>query len=76
MLNRWSNEYVISYESTRLNFQLFEVMEDYDLDEGVVKKTFHLVLIFSLLDNICHLVNASEELIRYVGHLDPCAVHE
>ena len=50
-------------------------MEDYDLDEGVVKNTVRLVLIFSLLDNICHLVNAPEEVIRYVEHLDPCEVH-
>ena len=51
-------------------------MEDNDIDEGVMKKNFRLVLIFSLLDNRCHLFNALEEVIRYVEHIDPCEVHE
>lgn len=52
------------------------MMEDYDLDEGVVKNIVNLVLILSPLDNIFHLVNALEEVTRYVEHLDPCEVHE
>ena len=51
-------------------------MEDYDFDEGMVKETVHLVLRFSFLDNICHRVNASKEIIRYVEHPDSCEVHE
>ena len=51
-------------------------MEDYDFDEGMVKNIIHLVLRFSPLDHICHIVNALEEVIRYVDHPDSCEVHE
>ena len=50
-------------------------MEDYDLDEEVVKNTFHLVVIISLLNQVIHFFNALEEKIRYVEHFDPCEVH-
>ena len=51
-------------------------MDDYDFDEGVVKKTVHLFFILSLLDNKCHLVNALEEVVGYVEHLYPSEVHK
>ena len=50
-------------------------MEDYDLDEGVVKNTFHIVVMISLLNKVRNFVNAHEEKIRYVEHFDPCEVH-
>ena len=50
-------------------------MEDNKIDERVVKETFHLVVIISLLNNLCHFVNVPEEIIRYVEHFDPCEVH-
>ena len=50
-------------------------MEDNDLDERVVKKNFYLVVIISVLNNVCHFFNVLEEKIRYVEHFDPCEVH-
>ena len=50
-------------------------MEDNDLDERLVKNAFHLVVIISLLNNVCHFVNVHEEILRYVEHFDPCEVH-
>lgn len=50
-------------------------MEENDLDERVVKNTFHPVVIISLLNNVCHFFNVTEEIIRYVEHFDPCEVH-
>ena len=51
-------------------------MYDYHLNKGVVKETFHLMIIISLLGNKCHLINASVEIIRYMKHYDPSEVHE
>jgi hypothetical protein len=35
-----------------------------------------VVFILQYLGNVCHLVNAPEEIIRYVEHLNPCEMHE
>ena len=50
-------------------------MEDNDMDETMVKNTFHLLVIISLLNNVYHFLNFPEEIIRYVEHFDPCEVH-
>ena len=76
MLNKRISEYFIGNEGTPWNVQLFEVMQDNYFDEGVVENTSHLMLIFSFLDNICHLVNAPKEIIRYVKHINPCEINE
>ena len=50
-------------------------MEDNDIDEGVVKKAFHLLVIISLLNDVCHFVSVPKEIIRYVEHFYPCELH-
>ena len=51
-------------------------MHEYHLDEGVVEKTLHLMIIIHILCNVCHLVNAAGEIIGYVKHSDTSEVHE
>ena len=36
----------------------------------------YLMIIIPLLHNECHLVNAMEEIVRYVKHSDASEVHE
>ena len=66
ILNRWISEYGIGYEGTPWNVQLFEMIEDYDFNEGMMKKTLHLMFILPFLDNIGHLINAPEKVVGYV----------
>ena len=45
-------------------------MHDYHLDEGVMEKTLHLMIIIPLLNNMYHLFNASGEIVGDVKHSD------
>jgi len=51
MLNRLDNENLIGYKGVPCNVKLIKVMEDYHLDEGVVKDTLHLMAIIYFLGN-------------------------
>ena len=51
-------------------------MHDYHLDEGVMEKTLHLMIIIPLLYNICHLFNVAREIVGYVKNSDSSEVHE
>ena len=51
------------------------MIEDYDFDEGMMKKNFHLMFILSFLDNKFHLINAPEKVVGYVKHIYPSVIH-
>ena len=51
-------------------------MYDDHLDEKVMEKTLHLMIIIPLLYYVCHLVNAAGEIVGYVKHSDSREVHE
>ena len=51
MLNRWYSENLIGYKGVPCNVTLIKVLEDYHLDEGVVKDTLHLIIVIFLLGN-------------------------
>lgn len=52
------------------------MIKDYDFNERMMKETIQLIFILSFLGNVGHLINALEEIIRYVEHLNPFEMHE
>jgi len=51
------------------------MIKDYDFNEGMMKETLHLMFILSFLDNIGHIINAPEKIIRYIEHFYPSEMH-
>ena len=51
-------------------------MHDQHINEGVMGKTLHLMIIIPFFHNECHLFNAAEEIVRYVKHSESSEVHE
>jgi len=76
MLNGCIGKYFIRNEGTPCSVELFEMMKDYDFNEGMMTKTIHFIFIVTFLGNVGHIFNALEEIIRYVEHLKPCEMHE
>ena len=76
MLTRSGSEKFICYKCVPWNVLLLKLMHDYHLDEGVVEKTLHLMIIIPLLYNVFHLVNVVGEIVGYVKHPDSSEVHE
>ena len=76
MLNRWCSEDYICYECVPRNVLLLNMMHDYHINEGMVKNIPYFMIIIPLLYNVCHLVNAAREIVRYVKHSDSSEVHE
>ena len=69
------SEDLICYECVPWDFLLLKLMHDYHLDEGVVEKTLHLMIIIPLLYYVCHFFNVARKIVRYVKHSDSCEVH-
>ena len=51
------------------------MIKDSDFNEGMMKETLHLLFILSFLDNIGHLLNASEKIVGYIEHFYPREMH-
>ena len=73
MLTRWGSENFICYECFPWNVLLLKLMHDY---KGMVKDSLHLMIIISLLCNVCHLVNVAREKIGYVKYSDSSDMHK
>ena len=76
MMTRWGNENFICNECVPWDVIFLNMMHEYHLDEGMMKKTLHLMIIIPLLYNVCHIVNTVREIVRYVKHSDSSEVHE
>ena len=77
MMTRWGSENFICNECVwPWDVLLLKLMHEYHLDEGMVKKTLHLMIIIPILYNVCHVVNAAGEIVGYVNHSDSSEVHE
>jgi len=51
------------------------MIKDYDFNEGMMKETIHLIFILPFLDNVGHLINASEQIIGYIQSFYPSEMH-
>ena len=76
MLNRWDCENLIGYESVPCNVKLIKVMEDYHLDEGVVKYTLHLTIIILPLGNEGHIGIILVKIVGHIEHFDSFEMHK
>jgi len=47
-----------------------------NIDQGVMIYAIHLLRIWLLLHNVSHLINLSKQKVGKVQHLQPCQVHE
>lgn len=57
------------------NIELFEMIKDYDFNEGMMKETPHLMFILSFQDNVGHLINAPEKIVGYIDNFHPSEMH-
>ena len=76
MLTRWGGEDFIFYECVPWDVLLLKPMHDYHLDEGVMEKTLHLMIVIPLLYNVFHFFSVAGEIVGYVKHSDSSEVHE
>ena len=76
MLTTWGSENFICYKCVPWNVLFLKLMHYYHLDEEVVEKTLHLMIVIPLLCNVCHLVNATREEIGYVKHSNSSEIHK
>jgi hypothetical protein len=69
------SEYGISYEGTPCNIEFLEMAKDYDISEGMMKWTLHLIFVLPLLGNVGPLLNTPEKIVGYIEHFYPIEMH-
>ena len=75
ILSGCMSEYGISYEGTPCNVEFFEMVKDYDFNEGMMKYALHLIFVLPLLGNSGHLLNTLEKIVGYIEHFYPSEMH-
>ena len=76
MLNGWLNKDIIGYEGAPCNVQLIEMVENNDFYEGMMEYASHLMFIFLLLGNVCHLIYTPKKIIGHVKHPYHSEMHQ